>query len=226
MLLTSRLYGWVTLLSLRSSYQNKLRSHMYHTTIGKLPWSETLMGVAGELEGLRERFFDSCRARYDAGAELIRQSRTLPLVPLKDAFKALAETAKLVLSSEFDTGESFIVTLSDFDGDPDTHTLVLSEEGHSLTLPSAKTWRPMRGLASDWSKAKRCRRRSLLNLPIPQDGGTAMTLSKLLSALDPLAVEAQVEACVDDIDRVVGTALVFRSKKSPSYRRTCETIRS
>lgn len=48
-LLTSRIYGWFTLLSLRSSYQNKLRSDMYPSTISELPWSEQLLTVEGEL---------------------------------------------------------------------------------------------------------------------------------------------------------------------------------
>jgi hypothetical protein len=82
LLLTSRIYGWFTLLSLRSSYQNKLRSDIYPSTIGALPWSDTLVSVASDLEALRDPFLRACRARYDAAAELARQASTLPLVPL------------------------------------------------------------------------------------------------------------------------------------------------
>ena len=100
-LLTSRIYGWITLLSLRSSYQNKLRNHMYHTIIRKLPWSENLKDIASDLEALRDPFFSACHARFDVGTELERQSADLALVPLKKAFKTMAdETDVLVLSPE------------------------------------------------------------------------------------------------------------------------------
>ena len=75
LLLTSRVYGWITLLSLRSSYQNKLRSDMYPSTIANLPWSEDLVAVEATLEALRVPFLDACRARFDAAKELGPESR-------------------------------------------------------------------------------------------------------------------------------------------------------
>jgi hypothetical protein len=75
------------LLSLRSSYQNKLRSHLYPATIGKLPWSEALVGVQADLDVLREPLFAACRARFDAAAELKRRASALPLVPLNACFR-------------------------------------------------------------------------------------------------------------------------------------------
>ena len=90
MLLTSRIYGWFTLLSLRSSYLDMLRSHMYPATvISKLPWSEDLVAIASKLLDMREGFFADCRARQDIAAERIGQARDLGLVTLKSAFSAL-----------------------------------------------------------------------------------------------------------------------------------------
>jgi hypothetical protein len=48
-------------------------------------------------------------------------------------------------------------------------------------------------------------RSKLLNLPVPKDEQTATALRGLVATHEPLAVEAQVEAHVDEIDGVVGT---------------------
>ena len=207
LLLTSRIYGWFTLLSLRSSYQNKLRSDMYPSTIGNMPWSETLPAIAASLEALRAPFLQACRSRYDAGAELERRVLALPLAPLKDAFKALAaKSDKLLFSGAFDDGEPFNITLLDSLEGSDLATVVISEEGHSLTLPTEELARYFRlGIAlhdgAEMSKSK------LLGVPIPLDSETAAALSALIASLDPVQAEADVLAQVDAIDGLVGTAL-------------------
>ena len=206
-LLTSRIYGWITLLSLRSSYQNKLRSHMYPATIGKLPWSEELTAVAADLNALRGSFFQVCRARHDAGAELTRQAQELPLKPLRTAFKKLAETTdNLEFSKEFDTEDSFSVTVEDLAKGDNPETIVISEEGHSLTLPSDELADYVRlGLAVVEGEAMT--KQKLLNLPVPEDAATASQLRTMLATFDPIAAEADVQAEVDKIDQVVGAAL-------------------
>ena len=212
-LLTSRLYGWITLLSLRSSYQDMLRSHMYHTTISKLPWSESLVSVAADLDALRDPFFNACLARYDAGAELARQAQALSLVLLKDAFKALADkTDKLILSSEFDTGEGFVLTLQETPEDANTCTVTISEDGHSLTFPNEELADYAR-LGINLAEGEEMSKSKLLNLPVPQDDATAQALRDLLATFDPLAIEAQVETHVDEIDFVVGTPLGLTPKE-------------
>jgi hypothetical protein len=222
LLLTSRIYGWVTLLSLRSSYQNKLRSHMYHTTIGKLPWCEALVARARDLEALREPFFSACRARFDASAELQRRAVTLPLSPLKTVFKALAgKSERLVFSAEFDTTESFVIFLiGPAEGD-DPLTVTISEDGHSVTLPNEALARYLRlGLAlaegEEFSKTK------LQNHPIPQP--------KRLGSCSPISIQQRLKPA----SRPMSTRLIvwlaqplaLRPKTSPSSRRICETIHS
>ena len=212
-LLTSRIYGWITLLCLRSSYQNKLRNHMYHTIIGKLPWSETLTGVASNLEALRVPFFKACRARYDAGAELDRQSKDLALVPLKNAFKALADkNDALIFSPEFDTGEEFTLILPERPDNAESFALTISEVGHSMTFPN-KSLVVYSYLGLELAEGKEMSKNRLLNLPIPPDETTAQALRDLLAKCDPKSVEAQVETYVDEIDCVVGTALGLTSEE-------------
>ena len=211
LLLTARVYGWFTLLSLRSSYQDMLRSDIYPSTIAKLPWTDDLVNTKVALEALREPFFTACSARFDAAAELQRRAGALPLVPLNACFKALAGKGdKLVLSEEFDTGEAFTVAVQasgrEAAEEADTWTVALSDEGHSVTLPSAELAESLRlGLAL--VEGEQMSRSRLLTLPVPQDAAAADALRELLASLDPLAVEAEVERQVDAIDAVVGAAL-------------------
>ncbi len=205
-LLTSRLYGWITLLSLRSSYQNKLRSHMYPTMIAKLPWTDDLAAVEPDLVALRDPFFSACLARYNAGEELARRSKALGLAPLKDVVKALAEkTEKLAFSAQFDDGEAFTLAVSEPLAGEAGDVLTMSDDGHAITFPSVNLADYARlGLAlavgEEMSKSK------LLNLLVPATDDMANDLSALITSFDPIALEQGVEDMVDEIDLVVGGA--------------------
>lgn len=209
LLFTSRIYGWFTLLSLRSSYQNKLRSHLYPATISQLPWSETLIEAQDELEATREPFFAACRARFDAAAELKRRADELSLVKFSACFKLLArKDQKLIFSEAFDTGEPFqvIVLAPEQQDDNQTWLLPMSEEGHAVQLPSAELANYLR-LGLSLIDGEEISRSKLLELPVPQDTATAEALSNLLASFNPARVEAEVEQHVDAIDRVVGARL-------------------
>ncbi|WP_372992747.1 N-6 DNA methylase [Sulfitobacter sp.] len=211
-LLTSRVYGWITLLSLRSSYQDMLRGDMYPSTIGNLPWSEDLVVAEAALEALRDPFLNACRARFDAAEELDRQAATLALIPLKTAFKThAAKTEKLVPSAAFDDGEAVLITLQPEDPN-DPLTVALSEDGHSVPMPTPLLATRLRlGLALAQAKGVEITKGTLPTLSVPEDAAAEAALSALLARLDPLAVEIEVEARVDEIDQVVGTALGLTS---------------
>ena len=208
LLLTSRVYGWITLLSLRSSYQDKLRNHMYPSTIGNLPWSENLAAVEADLESLRDPFLNACRACFEAAEELERQAAALALVPLKAVFKAhAAKTDKLVPSTAFDDGEPVIVALQPEDPS-DPLTVTLSEDGHAVPMPNALLAVRLRlGLALAQAKGMEITKENLLTLLVPEDAAAEIALADMLIRFDPIAVESEVQACVDEIDRVVGPAL-------------------
>ena len=207
-LLTSRVYGWITLLSLRSSYQDMLRSDMYPSTIGNLPWSEDLVVAEAALEALRDPFLNACRARFEAAEELNRQAAMLALIPLKTAFKThAAKTDKLVPSAAFDDGEAVLITLQPEDPN-DPLTVALSEDGHSVLMPTPLLATRLRlGLALAQAKGVEITKGTLPTLSVPEDTAAEAALSALLARLDPLAVEIEVEDRVDEIDQVVGTAL-------------------
>ena len=208
LLLTSRIYGWITLLSLRASYQNKLRSHLYPSVIASLPWSENLAAAEAELETLRGPFLDACRARFDAAQELNRQTAALALVPLKTAFKTHAgKPDKLVPSAAFEDGEPVLVDLQPEDAD-DPLTVTLSADGHATTMPNPLLAARLRlGAALAQARGAEITGAGLKTLSVPEDEAAATALAALLGRLDPIAVEAEVQTQVDGIDTMVGAAL-------------------
>ena len=210
MLLSSRIYGWFTLLSLRSSYQDMLRSHMYPTTIAMLPWSESVVPIASKLADMREAFFSECRARQDTAAERIRRSQGLELVTLQKAFSALtAKADRLISSPEFEVESTFelgMVTQGDpLDAD-DPCTVEISSSGHRLTFPNETIARYAR-LGFELAVGCEVSRSKLLRLSVPNDETTARKLRALLDEFDPVRIEAKVREHVDQIDRLVGGAL-------------------
>lgn len=213
--ITSRIYGWYTLLSLRSSYQNMLRGHLYPTTIAQLPWTEELGRVGGQLEAVRVPFFTSCRRRFEAESEMRAQAQQLGLRPLRDVFRSMAPRgARLEYSEHFDDGEALTIALPIRAEEPeaadDELSLVISIGGHMLSWPTVELRRlAERALrlveGTDVVKA------DLLRLPTPPDEDTAARVDEMIGGFAPEALERAVFAAVDRIDEIVGAALGLHS---------------
>lgn len=213
--ITSRIYGWYTLLSLRSSYQNMLRGHLYPTTIAQLPWTEELGRAAARLEDLRDPFFSACRRRYEAESEMRAQAEQLGLVPLRDLFRKVAPRgSRLMFSEHFDDGEAFTIALqpgigevapSDEPAEEDL-SLVISTEGHTLEFPTLE----LRRLAESGlrlAEGMDMTKVGLLRLLMPPAEATAERVDELIRGFAPEALDAAVFDAVDRIDEVVGSAL-------------------
>jgi hypothetical protein len=208
--LTSRIYGWYTLLSLRSSYQNMLRGHLYPTTIAQLPWSDALAARASDLENIRERFFTACRRRFEAEAELKGQANELALEPLRQVFRRLAPAGTaLEYSEHFDTGEDFTLGAFHLAEDEDAEgpsILTISDEGHSITLPTNELAQLIRA-GLQLVEGQEISKAALLRVPVPPTDEIATDLAELLASFEPDALDAAVFECVDELDAIVGSAL-------------------
>jgi len=209
-LLSSRIYSWYCILALRSSYQDMLRGHLYPATIRHLPWSEELLPRTAELVEARSTFFAACRRRFEAASELKREADLLGLRPLAHVFRDLTRRtqAALVWSDEFGNGETFPFPLDPSEPvqEADGYRISLSAEGHSLVSPTEEIARLISAgltlaVGSEVTRAK------LLAFPIPPDAASAAAVRDLVARFQPNALEDEVEAEVDKIDRIVGEAL-------------------
>ena len=108
-LLVSRVFGYYSIQYLRASFMNKLRSHLYPTVIGALPWSDELIGYTTALLEAKISLFEACHRRFNAGASMRAESEALGLRPLRDVFRALAPRATLGYSDGVAEGNKFEV---------------------------------------------------------------------------------------------------------------------
>lgn len=211
-LLSSRIYGYYCVVGLRSSYMNKLRSHLYQSVIAALPWSEVLVPLAPALLDARARLFDACRRRYDAGASMRAEAAGLGLRPLREVFRTLAPGATLGMSEAISHGEPFTV------GDvriiaPDTDEIDAWTILPDAAIDAATLTVPDEALAELMAAGLRLAtggdltRGTLLNLPIPADADAAARLTDLSRRYATDALEEAVEREVDAIDAIVGPAL-------------------
>ena len=207
-LLLSRCYGYYSILNLRASYMNKLRSHLYRTVIANLPWSEELVSKSGELLAARTSLFAACKRRFDAGASMRAEAEALDLRPLRDVFRAHAAGAAFGQSEPIAGGEAFHVgevSVSVSDGAWNIWP--------EANLPDAVLTVPTEMLAELIAAGLRLAagseltRTTLLRLPMPADIDTARRLTELSARYATDALEEAVEYEVDRIDAIVGPAL-------------------
>ena len=182
---------------------------MYPSTIGNLPWSENLAAVEATLEVLRDPFLNACRAHFEAAEELDRQAAALigARASQNRVQGPRREDDKLVPSTAFNNSEPVLVSLRP-ENPSDPLTVTMSEDGHAVPMPNALLVARLRlGLALAQAKGMEITKGKLPALLVPEDDATETALVDLLARIDPIAVESEVQARVDEIDRVVGPAL-------------------
>jgi len=207
-LLASRIYGYYTILNLRASYMNKLRSHIYQSVIADLPWSEALVAHTDDLVAARTALFAACSRRYDAGTSLRAEAEALGLRPLRDVFLASAPGAKLGLSETIAGGEPFTVADVGVVGKGDNWSVIpdMTMEAIAVTVPSRETAQLI-AAGLRLAAGTDLTRTTLLRLPVPPDADTARRLTDLSARYATDVLEEAVEREVDRIDAIVGPAL-------------------
>ena len=207
-LLVSRIFGFYSILELRTSYMNKLRSHLYPSVIASLPWSEAMAVCAAKLQTARAALFAACRRRFDASTAMREEAMALGLLPLRDVFKALAPGATLGMSETIADGENFsvgeVAVAPDGEGwsilpDSAADAVSLAVRSEEVALLVAAGLRLAAGTELN--------RTSLLRLPVPANAAAAERLTALSARYATDALEEAVEREVDLVDAIVGPAL-------------------
>ncbi len=207
-LLLSRMFGYYSILNLRSSYLDKLRSHIYPSVVDALPWSEALVGCADPLLAARVALFDACHRRYDAGTSLRAEAASLGLRPLRDVFRTLAPGATLLMSETVAEGEPFTVAEVAVVETPEGWAVVpdTAAEGTTVMVPS-EALAELIAAGLRLAAGTELTRTTLLRLPVPLDAETAARLTDLSARYATDVLEDAVEREVDRIDAIVGPAL-------------------
>ena len=207
-LLVSRLYGYYSQLSLRTSYSNKLRTDLYPSVIAALPWSDALVAHAARLIQTRESLFAACRRRFDAGTSMREEAVAMDLRPWRDVFRAGAPGATLTLSEPVADGEAFTVADVQIVGEGEGWIVYpdMAADAVAIILPSEELAHLL-ATALRLVAGSELTRTTLLRLPTPADATAAARLIDLSARYATDALEDAVEREVDVIDEIVGAAL-------------------
>jgi SAM-dependent methyltransferase len=215
--LLSRIYSWFYVIAGRRSFLNKLRSHIYPTSIAALPWSDTIAARRTDLLALRHRLLIACRRLFEQQAALREAAQGLGMQELR----ALARTrlgARIVRSVELTDDKEFILSTGEIEESEGEWMLPVGDEGEEVTFNDtdlaslARAGLLLRnGELTTWG--------GILRTAVPVDRAMATALELIVNGFHPAALEEAVELEVDAIDAIVGPALGL-SAEDISYIQT------
>jgi hypothetical protein len=216
-LLLSRVYSWFYVIAGRRSFLNKLRSHIYPSSVAALPWSEAIAARAGDLIMLRGTLLAACRRLFEQQSVLREAAEALGMQELRK----LARThtgATILRSDELSENDEFILAVGDIEESDGEWMLALGEEGQAATFNDGELAALARaglilrnGDLVKWG--------TILRTLIPVDQAMADKLQIFRDSFDPTVLEEAVEKEVDAIDGIVGPALGLTMEEVASIQR-------
>ena len=102
LLLMSDVYVWFYALGARMGVLRTCRSHIYPANLALLPWSDALLSVASQIEGLRDRIVKACRSAADASVALLDALEALQLPTLKQRVRS-DKAVKITFGENFES---------------------------------------------------------------------------------------------------------------------------
>lgn len=203
--LLSRVYSWFYVVAGRRSFLNKLRSHIYPTSVAALPWSEAIAGRSAELTALRGTVLAACHRLFEQQSAMREAAEALGMQELRRVGRSLAG-ARIARSQDLGDDDEFILSVGGIDEAAGEWTLALGDDGQAVAFNSevlaslARAGLLLRnGDLMKWS--------TILRTPIPIDQAMADKLQIIVESFDPTVLEENVEKEVDAIDAIVGPAL-------------------
>jgi len=217
-LLLSSVYSYWYVLTGRRSFQNKVRSHIYPTSVADLPWSESLLARAIDIEEIRRDILDACKNRYETVKQLRAAANGLGLQPLKDVVRRV-KGARIAKTADFKSDAPFVLAVGAVIEDGNRWTLQLDEfDDHGIVFdrisPAKLAQEGLSLLDGDevtWT--------SLLNARIPANGEMAAELKNLRSRFEPSALDRRIDEEIAKLDAIVGVCLGLSEEKIDLIRR-------
>ena len=203
--LLSRVYSWFYVVAGRRSFLNKLRSHIYPTSVAALPWSEAIAQSRIELNNVRSTLLVACRGLFEQQSAIREAAEKLGMQELRKVGRSLTG-ATIVRSQEFAEDDEFILSVGDLDEVSGEWSLTLGDEGQEVLFNNcvlaslARAGLSLRnGDLAKWSV--------ILRTPVPTNPAMANELQEILDSYSPTLLEENVEKELDAIDAITGAAL-------------------
>jgi SAM-dependent methyltransferase len=208
LLFISNIYVFFYALAARMGVLRTLRSHIYPTNLGFMPWSDSLTEVSEGIEALRVPLAEACRKRIHAREALRDALKKLELPTFKTRLRD-DKSSSLSWSECFDTPdhEVEISHLRIEERQPDELLLFLSSGLlEYLELTRADLTRGLL-LALTMRDGESLKRSEILNLPIPVSTEEVAAWSGVIEEYQEARLEEEMQARLNELDQLVGTAL-------------------
>jgi len=222
LLLMSDVYVWFYAFGARMGILRTLRSHIYPTNFGVLPYSEELSQAAATIESFRVPLVSTSKDAANASAAVLRALEELHLATLKARMKQDKAT-------RIEFGENFDV--SGYEAEI-TSPHVAGEDGVSMRLDISDDlldWVELnrRDLAEGLLRALRVHegvqlgRTAILGLGIPISKAEVEVWDAVLDQYSPNAVIDAQRAVLHDLNSVVARALGLTAEELTFIERDC-----
>ncbi|MPZ36326.1 MAG: N-6 DNA methylase [Rhodospirillales bacterium] len=209
--LLSSIYSYFYVLTGRRSFQNKIRSHIYPTAVGELPWNEAIAAQAPTLATIREKLLTLCERRFEQVAGLRKEAAKLGLKALKDLVRS-HPGAKISFSDAFKDEPQFTLTVGEIVEDLGSWSVRLEEDGEHFIVFDDAGLAQLAALGLSQMSGDVASRTSILNALVPVDEAMAEKLRKLHASFDAGALDEKINVEVVKLDAIVGKALGLSEK--------------
>lgn len=185
-----------------------LRSDVYPTNLGVMPWSETLKETGPEIEALRQPLVDACHRRFQAREALREALLALKLPILKDRLRA-DKNARIFWAGCFDHPEYEVEIAGPRVDERQPDEIQVYFSGGLLEWLETTRRDLAEGLvvALAQREGESLTKGNILNLPIPVTDTERGAWERVIQGHQEARLEAEMTARLNDLDQLVGAAL-------------------
>jgi hypothetical protein len=202
----SNIYDYWYILAGRRSFQNKIRSHIYPTSVAELPWNDLIACRQPELEVIHNDLMDACQNRYETVGQLKAEAARLGLRPLREVVRGVND-ARIAPTEAFKLEPKFPLLVGGVVEEDGFWLLPLDELGEHPIIFDAPVLAALARAGLPLADGEEVSWTSLINAPIPTGPEMAEQLETLRARFEPAALDAKIEEEIAKLDAIIGEAL-------------------
>jgi hypothetical protein len=215
--LLSRVYHYYYVIAGRRSFQNKIRSHIYPTSVSDFPWNNLMAEQASELTRIRTALLSLCQRRFELANSLRLAADKLGMQPLRVVARALSG-ATIGRSEDFDVSPELILEIVTVPFQEDgVWCLPVDGDGrnslkHALLFNNAEL-AMLAHAGLSLRDGEEMTYNAILNASVPINREMAEQLTRLIAEFDNVIIEQKIDEQISEIDEIVGPALGLSSNE-------------
>jgi SAM-dependent methyltransferase len=208
LLFLSNIYIFFYALAARMGVLRTLRSNIYPTNLGLMPWCDALATVSNELEKLRQPLSGACKKRFQVSETLNNTLSAMKLDSLKTHLRN-DKGAHVIWAECFDSSdfEAEIVGPRLEKQQDSDHVVFLSDDMLEWLDLTRGDLAEGLAMALELREGDLLSKTGLLNIPIPVSEEERSAWKKVITDHEVASVEAEMDVQLAILDNLVGQAI-------------------